>query len=114
MPVATEEEYDTIRARFGDLLTQRRRTAAEERLMDLLGILIEDYDRRHALPPDDATPGDRLRFLLDHSVRKQADLTPIFGQRSHVNEALTGRRAISAPQARELGKLFRVNPGLFL
>jgi hypothetical protein len=31
-----------------------------------------------------------------------------------VNEALNGRRKISTEQARKLGKLFRVNPGLFI
>jgi antitoxin component HigA of HigAB toxin-antitoxin module len=42
------------------------------------------------------------------------DLLLIFGQRSHVHEALTGKRSISAPQARKLGQLFRVEAGLFL
>jgi hypothetical protein len=31
-----------------------------------------------------------------------------------VQEALTGKRSVSAPQARKLGQIFRVNPGLFL
>src|SRR5258708_7512213 len=55
----TGEQYDMVRSRFGELLGKRRLTAAEERLMALLGVLIEDYDRRHALPPDDDTPGDQ-------------------------------------------------------
>jgi hypothetical protein len=37
-----------------------------------------------------------------------------YGQRSHVNEAINGTRAINAEQARELGRLFRVKPGLFV
>ncbi|MGA2740069.1 MAG: hypothetical protein ABSG65_21845 [Bryobacteraceae bacterium] len=53
--VQNEEEYDLIRSRFGDLLS-RRRTVAEDKLMDLLGVLIEDYDRRHSLPPEESTP----------------------------------------------------------
>jgi antitoxin component HigA of HigAB toxin-antitoxin module len=55
-----------------------------------------------------------LQFLLDHSGKTAAVLLPVFGQRSHVHEALTGKRPISAPQARKLGKLFSVQPGLFL
>jgi antitoxin component HigA of HigAB toxin-antitoxin module len=39
---------------------------------------------------------------------------PIFGQRSHVHEALNGKRPISAAQARRLGMLFNVDAGLFL
>jgi antitoxin component HigA of HigAB toxin-antitoxin module len=82
--------------------------------MDPLGLLIQDYDRRHGLPPDDSTPAERLEFLLEHSGKAPADLLPVFGQRSHVNEALTGKRNISAAQARKLGQLFHVAPGLFI
>jgi len=109
-----DEQYDLIRSRFGELLAKRRRSAAEENLMDLLGVLIEDYDRRNALPPDDGTPAEILSFLMEHSGKKPADLLPIFGQRSHVNEALNGKRKISAEQARKLGTIFSVKPGLFV
>jgi hypothetical protein len=42
---------------------RRARTGSETKLMRLLGLPIEDYDRRNALPPDDAGPAERLRFL---------------------------------------------------
>jgi antitoxin component HigA of HigAB toxin-antitoxin module len=101
--------------RFADLVGKgRARSVAETRLLRLLALLVEDYDRRHALPPDHSTPAEKLQFLLEHSGKTAADLKAIFGQRSHVHEALTGKRAISAPQARKLGQLFRVEPGLFL
>jgi len=113
--ITTEKQYDSIHGRFGELLSQRRRTQAEGKLMDLLGLLIQDYDQRHALPPDTSTPAERLRFLVDHSNKSATELlTPVFGQRSHVNEALDGKRAISAAHARKLGKLFHVDAGLFL
>jgi antitoxin component HigA of HigAB toxin-antitoxin module len=51
---------------------------------------------------------------MEHSQKTPSDLVPVFGQRSHVNEALNGRRPISAEQARKLGKLFSVSPGLFV
>ena len=106
--IENDDQYDSIHARFGQLLAKRRRTAAEDKLMDLLGVLILDYDQRHAMPPDDSTPAESLRFLLDHSGKTADCLLPVFGQRSHVNEALNGKRKISADQARKLGKLFSV------
>jgi antitoxin component HigA of HigAB toxin-antitoxin module len=113
--IKNDEDYDRLRARLGELLVQRRRTRAEDRLMDLLAVLIEDYDRRHAMPPDDSTPAERLQFLVEHSGKSATELLlPIFSQRSHVNEALNGKRAISAAQARKLGQLFQLPPGLFL
>jgi HTH-type transcriptional regulator/antitoxin HigA len=113
--IETEEQYETIGRRFGDLIGKgRARTADETKLMRLLALLVEDYDRRHAMPPDDSTPAELLQFLLEHSGKTPADLLPIFGQRSHVNEALNGKRPISATHARKLAAIFHVKPGLFL
>jgi hypothetical protein len=74
-------------ARFGDLLGQAKRTRPEDKLMDLLGVLIMDYDRRHGMPPDDSTTAEILGFLMEHSQKTPSDLMPVFGQRSHVNSA---------------------------
>ena len=113
--VRTEAQYRQIARRFGDLVGKgRARSAEETKLLRLLALLVEDYDRRHALPPENSTPAEKLLFLLEHSGKTATDLQPVFGQRSHVHEALTGKRGISAPQARKLGQMFRVSPGLFL
>ena len=114
-PIETDEQYDAIGRRFGDLVGKgRRRTEAETRLMRLLGILIQDYEVRHAMPPDDSTPAERLRYLLQESGKTPADLLPVFGRRSHVAEALNGKRPISAAQARKLGAMFHLKPAYFL
>jgi HTH-type transcriptional regulator/antitoxin HigA len=113
--IEAEKQYREIGARFAELIGKgRSRSREETKLMRLLALLIEDYDRRNALPPDDAAPGERLQFLLEHSGKRSADLLPIFGQRSHVNEALNGKRKISAEQARKLARMFSVNAGLFI
>src|SRR5207253_1378022 len=82
--------------------------------MRLLGLLVEDYDRRHGMPDEEDTPAEKLQFLMEHSGKTPADLFPIFGQRSSVSEVLSGKRKISADEARALGKLFRMKAGLFL
>ena len=113
--IETERQYRELSDRFGELVAKGRgRSQGETKLMRLIGLLIEDYDRRHALPPDEASPADRLRFLLDHSGKAPADLLPVFGQRSHVHEALAGKRKIGTEHARKLGKIFGVRAGLFV
>jgi HTH-type transcriptional regulator/antitoxin HigA len=113
--IDTEQRYESICACFGDLLGKPYRTAAEDKLMDLLGVLILDYDRRHSMPPEDSTPEEILQFLVEQSGKAAHDLLmPVFGEPSHVSEALNGQRRISAEQARELGRLFSVKPGLFV
>ncbi len=113
--IESEAQYRQIGNRLGDLIGKgRRRSKDETKLMHLLALLAEDYDRRNALPPEDSAPAEMVRFLMEHSGRAAADLVPVFGQRSHVNEALNGKRPISAEQARKLGKLFGVAPGVFV
>lgn len=113
--IETDEEYERIHERFGELFSKSRLTRAEEKLMNLLGVLIREYDQRDPLPRDGCSPQEMLQFLVDQSGQSATELLgPIFGQRSHVYEALTGKRAISGPQAKKLGERFRVNPGLFL
>lgn len=111
----TEEQYDDAVDRLGDLVAKGHgRTAEETRLKKLLGLLVQDYDRRHAMPADEGTPAEKLQFLMEHSGKTPHDLLPVFATRSHVNEAINGRRPISAEQARKLGAIFNVRPGLFI
>ena len=113
--IENDAEYGEIHARLGRLIGKgRNRTPEETKLMRLLGLLVQDYDTRHGMPPEESTAAERLQFLLEHSGKTWADLLPVFGQRSHVHEALNGKRPISATQARKLGKLFNVDAGLFL
>jgi antitoxin component HigA of HigAB toxin-antitoxin module len=113
--IETAERYDEVSARLAGLVRKGdRRTASETRLMRLLAVLVEDYDRRHAMPPSNSTPAETLRYLLESSGRAATALIPVFGQRSHANEALNGRRPIGTEQARKLGALFGVKPGLFV
>lgn len=77
----TEKQYEQIGARLGDLIGKgRSRTPDETKLMRLLALLVEDYDRRHAMPPDDSTPAERLQFsngaLREDSRRPAARLRP--------------------------------------
>jgi HTH-type transcriptional regulator/antitoxin HigA len=113
--IENREQYDAIHGRVDALIRRgRSRTADETKLLRLLSLLIQDYDRRHAMPPDDSSPAERLQYLLQVSGKEPADLLPVFGQRSHVNEALTGKRPVSATQARKLGEIFHLKPGYFL
>src|ERR1039457_2372842 len=113
--IENREQYDVIHSRVDALIRRgRSRTPDETKLLRLLSLLIQDYDRRHAMPPDDSSPAERLQYLLQVSGKDPADLLPLFGQRSHVNEALTGKRPVSAAQARKLGEIFHLKPGYFL
>jgi HTH-type transcriptional regulator/antitoxin HigA len=113
--IESDAEYDSVTTQLSELVLKgRKRTPGETRLMKLLALLVQDYDQRHALPPADMAPHETLRYLLDSSGKTSSDLLPVFGQRSHVHEALNGKRKISVDQARKLGTLFGVRPGAFI
>lgn len=102
--IEIEKQYREIGDRFGELVGKgRARTQNKTKLMRLLALLIEDYDRRHALPPDNATSDERLRFLMEHSGKTPADLLPIFGQqpRERDPERQAEDQRETSPQTRE-------------
>ena len=88
-------------------------TSAEQRLAELLTLLIEDFEERHyALKP--ATPIAALEELMAANDLKQKDLLDIFGTPSIVSEVLSGKRKLTAEHIRKLARRFHVSSDIFL
>jgi HTH-type transcriptional regulator/antitoxin HigA len=87
-------------------------TEEEGRLLEMLAMLIEEYeDRVHPLPK--AEPHKMLNYMLQEKGWKAADLADILPA-SRVSEILNGKRGISKAQAKQLAERFRVPVELFL
>jgi HTH-type transcriptional regulator / antitoxin HigA len=83
-------------------------TSAEQRLAELLTLLIEDFEERHyALKP--ATPIAVLKELMAANELKQKDLLDIFGTPSIVSEVLSGKRRLTTEHIRKLSPRFHVS-----
>jgi hypothetical protein len=55
--IESEAQYRQTGDRLGDLIGKGRgRTKDETKLMELLALLVEDYDRQNALPPKEVRP----------------------------------------------------------
>ena len=116
LPVAirTEEEYRRQVRAAAELMERPDASISEEegRLLELLSIVIEEYeDRAHPLPP--GKPHRMLAYLLKEKGMKPSDLWTIL-PKSRVSEILSGKRAISKAQARKLSDFFHVSIDLFL
>ncbi|MFN0104712.1 MAG: type II toxin-antitoxin system HigA family antitoxin [Bryobacteraceae bacterium] len=84
----------------------------EGRLLELLGILIDEYENRaHPLPK--AKPHKMLAYLLEEKTMKPSDLWTVLPT-SRVSEILNCKRSISKAQAKRLAELFRVPVDLFV
>jgi|SRR5580700_2413137 len=87
-------------------------STAEQRLADLLTLLIEDFEERHyALKP--ATPIAALEELMAANDLQQKDLLDIFSTPSIISEVLSGKRKLTTEHIRKLSRRFHVSPELF-
>lgn len=116
LPVAilTEEEYHRLLNAAAALMEKQEAEISEEegRLLEMLSILIDEYENRaHPLPK--AEPRKMLAYLLEEKDMKPSDLWTIL-PKSRVSEILSGKRSISKAQARQLAELLRVPVDLFL
>lgn len=116
LPVAirTEEEYHRLLNAAAALMEKQEAEISEEegRLLEMLSILIDEYENRaHPLPK--AEPHKMLAYLLEEKDMKPSDLWTIL-PKSRVSEILSGKRSISKAQARQLAELLRVPVDLFL
>src|SRR3989344_40884 len=69
--------------------------------LDLLSVLIEDYEAKQfpsALP----SPAEAIRFRMEQSGLKPADLVKYIGSRSRVSEILSGKRQLTLDMVRAL------------
>jgi HTH-type transcriptional regulator/antitoxin HigA len=113
--IETEAEFERADAEVGRLLRKGcdNLSLEEERLLELLSRLIEDYEDR-TFPFPDSPPHRTLQVLMEQNDLRQADLVNVFGSRGRVSEAVNGKRAISKSQAKALGEFFKVSPELFI
>lgn len=114
-PISTEQEYDEFVALTGQLVEKGEDALSPEEgaLLELLGILVQDYDERH-YPLEKADPVTILKELMDANGLTQKDLSELFGSKSIVSEVLSGKRSISKAQARKLAERFHASADLFI
>ncbi|HKF56855.1 MAG TPA: transcriptional regulator [Blastocatellia bacterium] len=115
LPLAIESDEERQRAHrlVRELMKNKRRSAEEDELLKLLATLIQEYEQRtHDISR--MRPHRLLRAVMDEAGLRQRDLLDIFGTRSVVSEVLSGKRAITKPQARALATRFRISPSAFI
>jgi HTH-type transcriptional regulator/antitoxin HigA len=110
--IHTEKENERCTLALERLLGKRKRTPEERRLIELLTLLIEDFEAKHYSLPA-ATPRDILRHLMESNGLRQADLVSVFGTASIASEVLSGKRRLAKSHIEKLSRRFNVSPELF-
>jgi HTH-type transcriptional regulator/antitoxin HigA len=110
--IHTEAENERCTAVLETLLRKDDLTAEEDRLRELLTMLIEEFEQReYALPA--AAPVEILRYLMDSNGLRQIDLLDVFGSASVASEVLSGKRELSKAHIARLSARFHVSAALF-
>jgi HTH-type transcriptional regulator/antitoxin HigA len=110
--IRDEKQNRAYIGRLEVLSSKKHLTSAEQKLMRLLLLLVEDFER-NSDPVPDAGPVDVLRHLMEAHGLRQRDLTDVFGTESIVSEILHGKRDLTKEHIRRLSIRFSVSPAVF-
>ena len=113
--IKDEKEYDRLVGEVGRLMERGEENLSPEEtsLLEMISILIEEYDRQHyPLPP--SQPHEMLAYLMNQRGLEPHDLWAVLGSKSRVSEILSGKRDISKAQAKKLAEFFHVSVDLFI
>jgi HTH-type transcriptional regulator/antitoxin HigA len=111
--IHTEAENERCTAVLEALLVKSTKTKEEQRLVELLTLLIENFEERvYALAQ--STPLDVVRHLMDANGLRQVDMMDVFGSPSVASEVLNGKRNLSKTHITKLAARFHVSPEVFI
>jgi len=111
--IHTAAENERCTAALEILLQKKARTAEENRLAELLTLLIEEFEEKQYALPRPAGPVDILRHLMESNGLRQVDMLDVFGTASVVSEVLKGKRELSKTHIVKLSERFHLSPALF-
>jgi HTH-type transcriptional regulator/antitoxin HigA len=108
----TESDYKKASKRLMKIFHAKPNTPEKDEL-ELLQVLIEDYDNKHfELPELDAL--EVIKYKMEEMGMKAKDLEPLIGSKGHVSSVLSGRREITLKMAQKLKDYFRIPAEVFL
>ncbi len=111
--IHNDEELEQYTSALFQLSEVENPSEYELEAMELLGTLIEKYEKER-FPTPDASPADVVRFLIDQNGLQQRDLVPEFGSEAQVSMFLKGRRQLTVEQIRRLSARFHIDASAFI
>jgi HTH-type transcriptional regulator/antitoxin HigA len=102
-PIRTEDEYDHAQQIIRQLLHEpHAQGSLAYDVLEVLAILVEDYEDKSVPELPDATPQEIVQFMSEQRGVSQADLAEILGGRSRLSEFINRKRALSIGQVRRI------------
>jgi HTH-type transcriptional regulator / antitoxin HigA len=108
----SDEELAEYTTALMALTAKKKLTSEEEAAIELLTLLIEQYESQH-YPIPNASPAQVLRFLLERNGLSQRDLAVELGSEATVSLILSGKRPLTRTHIERLSRRFHVSPSVF-
>lgn len=110
--IRSEEQSQRYIHMLEELTGREGVTLAEEKLIALLMVLIEEFEEKN-YPVLQAKPVDVVRHLMEANDLRQKDLVDVFGTESVVSDVLNGKRDLAKEHIRRLSARFHLSPSVF-
>lgn len=99
-PIRDEADYEAVMGEIEQLWGSPPESAESDRL-EVLSILIEDYENKHyAIEPLD--PIEAIKYRMQQEELTQKDLVKYFGSKERVSEVLNRKRPLTLRMIKNL------------
>lgn len=104
--IKTEDEYNLALERLEEIFDAPLGTPEGDE-SELLALLIEKYEEEH-FPIPDPDPIEAVKYMMEQSNLKQADLAKILGNKGNVSKVLNKKRKLSLDMIRKINKALNI------
>jgi HTH-type transcriptional regulator/antitoxin HigA len=111
-PIKSEEDLEKTQVVVDELLDKGELTEEEEDYLNLLGMVIYEYEEKQELVPD-IYGVELLKVLIAELNLKQKDLVPVFKTESIVSDVLKNKRKLTVEHIQKLAQFFNLSPSVF-
>ncbi len=106
--IRNEADYDWALSEIERyFLNEPQLGTPEAERFDVLAALIEAYEAKH-WPIEPADPIDAIRYKMEVSGLKQADLAELLGSASRASEILNRKRALTTEMVFKISRQWRI------
>ena len=110
--IKTKAEYNKALKRTMAIFQAEPGTSEADEL-ELLLVLIKDYEDRHIVLPE-VDPIGAIKLKMEERGLKAKDLESLIGSKGHVSSILSGRRELTLKMAQKLKNYFQLPADIFM
>ena len=111
-PIKSEEDLLAVQEVIDTLLDSGEMTPEKQDYINVLGILVEEYEEKYVSIPD-LNEIELLKALMEEKGLTQKDLVSVFKAESIVSDLLNGQRKLTVEDIEKLAEFFNLSPSIF-